>query len=59
MKKNYFEPAVETVEIEIENVMQVVSGETTTEGTGEGNVGDETPDLAGRGNGNWGNLWKK
>lgn len=57
MKKEYLKPALEVVEYSSEILMNVTSGEQGSTGTGDGEVGDDTPDLAGRRRGSWGDLW--
>lgn len=56
-KKAYIQPAIEVVGIEMESLMQTVSSEQGQTGTGSGSVGDETPDLARKYRGTWGDLW--
>ncbi|MBR5592632.1 MAG: hypothetical protein IKW46_01035 [Bacteroidaceae bacterium] len=56
MKKNYFTPTTMEIKI-IGPSMCITSGETTGSETGSGNVGDETPEVAGKHRGEWGNLW--
>ena len=56
MKKNYFKPEVESVNIALGNII-ATSGNTTVdpdEPAGPGN-----PDEIGAGRGEWGNFWKK
>lgn len=57
MKKRYSKPIVEIIALESENLMVILSCETGEVGTGEGEVGDETPDLVVERRGEWGNLW--
>ena len=58
MKKNYVSPETAELKLVCEPVMNVVSGETTGAGTGEGSAGDEDPEVAGKSRGEWGNLWQ-
>ena len=58
MKKNYLNPEFNVISLVSEPVMTVVSGETGNVGTGEGNAGDDTPDLSSGKRGEWGSLWK-
>lgn len=57
MKKTYLKPGANFVDIEIDAVMNVVSGETTGAGTGSGSS-DSEDEGAGRNRGEWGSLWK-
>ena len=57
MKKNYVSPELAELKLICEPVMNAVSGETTGAGTGNGTAGDEDPECARRGRGEWGNLW--
>ncbi|MBO7239419.1 MAG: hypothetical protein J6V23_02935 [Bacteroidaceae bacterium] len=58
MKKEYLEPSAHLVEVEIDAVMNVVSGETGSAGTGEGELGDgDGEEAVKRPRGEWGNLW--
>lgn len=57
MKKNYFNPNATFVEIEIDTVMNTVSGEKGGAGVGGGTAGNETPDISVEKRGEWGNLW--
>jgi len=56
MKKTYLKPGANFVDIEIDAVMNVISGETTGAGTGSGSS-DSEDEGAGRNRGDWGNLW--
>ena len=56
-RKTYIQPTIDVVEIEMESLMQTVSSEQGQAGTGSGPVGDETPDLARKYRGTWGDLW--
>ena len=58
MKKNYVKPEAMNVEMELSPVMTSVSGETGNAGVGDGNTGNNTPDLSGKNRGEWGNMWK-
>lgn len=60
MKKEYLKPALEVVELELATLFAAsttTEGETENAGTGDRPVGDDTPDLAGRRRGSWGDLW--
>ena len=57
MKKTYLKPRANFVDIKIDAVMNVVSGETTGAGTGSGSS-DSEDEGAGKNRGDWGNLWK-
>lgn len=57
MKKEYLKPTLEVVEFSSEILMNVTSGEQESAGTGDGPADDDTPDLAGRRRGSWGDLW--
>lgn len=61
MKKEYLEPTMEITEIELSSIIATSNGTTEGEsgqaGTGSGQVGNETPDLAGHRRGGWGDLW--
>lgn len=46
MKKEYINPDIEEVLLDTESLLNVVSGGVWEEGVGDGQVGDETPDLA-------------
>lgn len=48
---------MEVVEFASEVLMTITSGETDGTGTGDGEAGDEDPELIGRRRGTWGNLW--
>ena len=56
-KQKYIAPRMEVIELEVQETILVVSGETGSAGTGEGSVGDETEDLSTTKRGTWGNLW--
>lgn len=58
MKKKYSPPKSMNVELISEPLMNVVSGEQTGAGTGEGSAGDETPEITAPNRGDWGSLWK-
>ena len=58
MSKKYLKPEVVSVEIKSSPLMLTVSGETGNTGVGDGNAGDNTPDLSGKNRGEWGNMWK-
>ena len=59
MKKNYQTPEIQNVELLTNaSLMNIVEGSTTGAGTGYGQVGNETPEIAGKGRGEWGNLWQ-
>lgn len=58
MKKMYVKPIVEAIEVEFESLMTTTSGETGGVGTGSGQVGDGTEELAIHRRGSWGDLWK-
>lgn len=58
MSKKYLKPDVVSVEIKSSPLMLTVSGETGNAGVGDGNAGDNTPDLSGKNRGEWGNMWK-
>ncbi len=58
MKRNYFSPETNELELKIDAVMTNTSEpETGNAGVGEGD-GSEGPDLSGGKRGNWGNVWK-
>ena len=56
MKKNYFKPEVESVNIALGNII-ATSGNTTVDPDESAGSGD--PDEIGAGRGEWGNFWKK
>ena len=56
-KQQYIAPRMEVIELEVQETILVVSGETGSAGTGGGYVGDETEDLSTTKRGTWGNLW--
>ena len=58
MSKKYLKPDVVSVEIKSSPLMLTVSGETGNAGVGDGNAGNNTPDLSGKNRGEWGNMWK-
>ena len=41
-----------------EPIMNVISGETGSAGTGSGSAGDEDYEIVGKRCGEWGSLWK-
>ena len=55
MKKNYFKPEVESVNIALGNII-ATSGNTTV---GGGSAGSNNPPEIGAGRGEWGDFWKK
>ena len=58
MKKTYLSPETLDVKLLSEPLMNVVSGELGSAGTGEGSAGDEdSEEAAGKHRGSWGNLW--
>ena len=59
MKKNYQTPATEEVQLLTNaSLMQMLEASAITgPGTGSGSAGDEDPECAGKGRGQWGNLW--
>ena len=57
MKKTYLKPGANFVDIEIDPVMIVVSGETTGAGTGSGSS-DSEDEGVGMNRGAWRSLWK-
>ncbi|MBO5807147.1 MAG: hypothetical protein J6Q98_03015 [Bacteroidaceae bacterium] len=58
MKKNYFAPNAHEVGIEIEAIMQVVSGEQGGAVVDPDKPADpDSPDLAGGSRGSWGSVW--
>ena len=56
MKKNYFKPEVESVNIALGNII-ATSGNTTVR-PGE-SAGSGDPEQIGAGRGEWGDFWKK
>lgn len=56
-KQKYIAPRMKVIELEVQETILVVSGETGSAGTGGGSVGDETEDLSNRRRGEWGDLW--
>lgn len=58
MSKKYLKPEVVSIEIKSSPLMLTVSGETGNAGVGDGNAGNNTPDLSGKNRGEWGNMWK-
>ena len=58
MKKIYSTPQSIKIELSSEPLMNVTSGEQTGAGVGNGNAGNNTPDLSGKRRAEWGNLWK-
>ena len=59
MSKQYIAPVVKVVEIETPQLMLTLSGELDGVGTGSGSAGNDTPDLANKRRGRWGNLWEE
>lgn len=58
MKKNYLTPETLDVKLLSEPLMNVVSGETSGAGTGEGEAGDDDSEEAtGKHRGSWGSVW--
>ena len=57
MKKNYVSPETAELKLVCEPVMNVVSGETTGAGTGDGFADSDDEEGAGKSRGEWGNLW--
>lgn len=57
MKKSYLTPESTEINLISEPIMNIVSGETGSAGTGSGSAGDEDPEVAGKHRGEWGNLW--
>lgn len=57
-KEKYESPAVHELEIVVEPIMNVVSGETGNAGVGVGSTDENDPDLESGIRGEWGNLWK-
>lgn len=57
MKNKYSSPKCIEFTLTSEPLMNVVSGELGNAGAGNGTVGNNTPDLANRRRGEWGNLW--
>ena len=53
MKKEYINPDIEEVLLDTESLLNVVSGGVWEEEVGDGQVGDETPDLAKSHNSVW------
>ncbi len=58
MKKSYLTPESTEINLISEPIMNIVSGETGSAGTGSGSAGDEDPEVAGKHRGEWGSLWK-
>ena len=58
MKKNYFKPEVEFVDVRIDSYILNDSSGHTTVTPGE-SAGSGNPDEIGAGRGEWGNFWKK
>ena len=54
MKKNYFKPEVESVNIALGNII-ATSGNTTVGGEDEGGWGEQSNTHRGE----WGDFWKK
>ena len=47
MKRVYIKPDIEVVDVEVESLLDVFSAEISDdEGVGDGQVGNETPDLS-------------
>ena len=58
-RKQYISPSVQSVDLDTSELMLTVSGESTDAGVGDGNVGDETPDLVSKHNGaHWNHSWE-
>ena len=57
MKNEYKKPVAESVLLETKSIMTTTSAETGGANVGNKPVGGNTPDLAGTGRGEWGNLW--
>ena len=57
MKKQYTAPAIKVVTLLTPLLMAAISGEQSSVGTGNSSVGDNTPDLANRGRGDWDYIW--
>ena len=58
MRKEYKNPVVEPVQLEVEPIMTITSAETGSTGVGNKPVGGNTPDLSSGRRGEWGNLWQ-
>ena len=58
MRKEYKNPVVEPVLLEVEPIMTITSAETGSTGVGNKPVGGNTPDLSSGRRGEWGNLWQ-
>lgn len=59
MKKEYIRPIVVAVTLATEPMMNITSAESGGVNVGNKPVGGNTPDLANRYNGKWGDLWGK
>ena len=57
MKKRYKKPSAFAVQLETEVIMTTTSAEQGSANVGNKPVGGNTPDLAGKSRGQWGNLW--
>ena len=58
MRKTYLSPETLDVKLLSEPLMNVVSGELGSAGTGEGEAGDDdSEEAAGKHRGSWGSVW--
>ena len=58
MKKTYLSPETLDVKLLSEPLMNAISGELGSAGTGEGEAGDEdSEEAAGKHRGTWGSVW--
>ena len=57
MRKEYKSPSAFVVQLETEPMMNTASSEQSSANVGNRPVGGNTPDLAGKNRGDWGNLW--
>ena len=57
IKRKYQTPEIEVLVLDTPQLMLTISGEQDSVGTGDGNVGNDTPDLGNHRRGVWGNRW--
>jgi len=57
MKKQYTAPTIKVVTLLTPLLMAAMSGEQSSVGTGNNSAGNNTPDLANRGRGDWDYIW--
>lgn len=59
MKKRYYPPQAGFVKLVAGPIMNIIVASRIEIGTGGGSAGDDTPELAPKPRGEWGNLWKR